>query len=473
MKHKLLALLLVAIMVVTACAPAGTEAPAATEPPPATQAPAVTEPTTAPQPETAGEWGNIDWKQFAGTTLNVLATSMPVAETYKSHVAEFEELTGIKVNFELLNDVDRRKKQLVDFSSGMAEYDVGNIGFSNREEFAQPGYLEELTPYLDNPSLTDKAWYNFGDYPKDVIAAGYADSGELVFIPFTAEYFLLWYRQDIFDQLGLSVPSTIDELETTAKALDDARKAGTISEYAWVEREMPGASESGWNLFCTANRFDVDLVDFKSMTSYVDTPEAKAVLDFYTRMVINYAPPGSANWTWGDIANAFKTKQVAMTTAGNASYAYLEDPAESQVAGIVGYAPPPMAPGGKDPLWVWGWGMNKDSKNKEAAWLFIQWATSPTLMKVMAPSYGCPARQSSYSDPAYVAAMPNQGFIDAQLYMMTKGINPKPQLIAAKWGEAADIVSREMSNIIAGLKSVDQAASDAQAELEKLGYKAP
>jgi ABC-type glycerol-3-phosphate transport system substrate-binding protein len=162
-----------------------------------------------------------------------------------------------------------------------------------------------------------------------------------------------------------------------------------------------------------------------------------------------------------------------MTTAGNASYAYLEDPNESQVAGIVGYAPPPMAPGGKDPLWVWGWGMNKNSESKGASWLFIQWATSPNLMQVIAPEYGCPARQSVYSDPAYVAAMPSQEFIDSQLYMMTKGINPAPQLIHEKWGEAADIISREMSNILAGIKDVDQAAADAQAELEKLGYKAP
>ena len=135
----------------------------------------------------------------------------------------------------------------------------------------------------------------------------------------------------------------------------------------------------------------------------------------------------------------------------------------------------PAGPGGStySGLFTWALGMSKATKNKEAAWLFIEWATSPNLMKVMAPSYGCPARQSSYSDPDYVAAMPNQGFIDAQLYMMTQGVNPKPQLIHAKWAEAADIVSREMSNVIAGIKDVDQAAADAQAELEKLGYKAP
>ena len=121
-------------------------------------------------------WGNIDWVQFKGTQLNVLATSMPVSEVYKSKIAEFEELTGIKVNFELLNDVDRKKKQLVDYASGMGEYDVANVGFSNREEFAQPGYMESLQPYLDNPKLTDKDWYNIDDYPKDVLAGEYPET---------------------------------------------------------------------------------------------------------------------------------------------------------------------------------------------------------------------------------------------------------------------------------------------------------
>lgn len=462
--------LLTLVLALAACVvqvPQVAEAPAAKEPapPPAEEAAALVEP--------AGEWGNIDWQQAAGTTLNVLATAMPVAEVYKQHIAEFEELTGIKVNFELLNDVDRKKRQLVDFSSGTAEFDVGNIGFSNREEFAQPGYLEPLEPYLNDPQLTDPTWYNFEDYPEDVIASGYADSGELVFIPFTAEYFLLWYRQDIFDQLELAVPTNFEELRATAQKLDEARQAGTIKEYAWVERQMPGASEAGWNLFCTANRFDFDFVDFGTQTAYVNTPKGLEVLDYYTSLVKEFGPPGSGNWTWGDIANAFKTGQVAMTTGGNASYTYLENPEESTVAGKVGYAPPPMVPEGRDPLWVWGWGINKDSQNKTGAWLFVQWATSPNLMQQIAPQYGVPARESAYSDPAFIEAMPNQKFIDAQLYMMTKGINPAPQLISAKYAEAADIISREMSNVVAGIKDVPQAANDAQAALEKLGYKAP
>jgi multiple sugar transport system substrate-binding protein len=423
------------------------------------------------QPTVAGSWGNNNWQQFKGKTLNVLATSMPVAETYKSHLAEFQQLTGITVNFELLNDVDRYKKMLVDLSSGNGEYDIGNIGFTNREAFAGPGYLEPLETYLNDTKVTDKAWYNLADYPKDVIAAGYSN-GKLVFIPFTAEYFLFWYRKDIFQSLNLTVPKTFDELTTTAQKLDDARQADTITAYAWAERELPGFSEAGWNLFCTASRFNFNFIDYDKMITYVNTQMGRHVLDYYTSMIMKYAPPGTGNWSWGEIAQAFKSDQVAMTTGGNASYATIEDPAASKVAGKVGYAPPPMAPGGRDPLWVWGWGINKASKNKGAAWLFVQWATSPTLIKAMAPGYGCPARQSSYADPDYVKAMPSKEFIDAQLYMLTKGINPSPPMVSGKYNETADIVSKEMSNIIAGIKDVNTAAADADAALIKLGYTA-
>jgi len=34
----------------------------------------------------SGNWGNINWQQFKGKQLNVLATAMPVSETYKKHL---------------------------------------------------------------------------------------------------------------------------------------------------------------------------------------------------------------------------------------------------------------------------------------------------------------------------------------------------------------------------------------------------
>ena len=373
----------------------------------------------------------------------------------------------------MLNDGDRKNAQLVDFKAGSAKYDVSNVGISNREEFVAGDYLEPLQAYLDNPSLTDADYYNMADYPKDVIAGGYSNDGTLVYIPYTAEYFLLWYREDIFDQLGLEAPKDTldhDELKTTAAAIEAARAAGEVDTYAFIERTMSGSGEAGWDMFCTANRLSVDLMDFENDKALINTEGGIELMDYYSGMCVDYGPPGSGNWAWTDVNASFSEGLVAMVCGGNAGAPGAADPEQSKVADKINFAPVPMNAGGKDPLWEWGWSINAASKQKDAAWLLVQWMTSPTLMQKMAPQYGCPARESVYSDPDYIAAMPSQEFIDAQLYMMTDGINPSPSLLSAKYGEAADIISKEMNNVVAGIKDAAQACADAEAELVKIGY---
>jgi ABC-type glycerol-3-phosphate transport system substrate-binding protein len=185
-------------------------------------------------------------------------------------------------------------------------------------------------------------------------------------------------------------------------------------------------------------------------------------------------PPGAGNWTWPDIGKAFSQGQIAMTVAGNAGYGQLEDPETSLVAGITGYAPPPLDNGGLDPLWEWGWAINADAANKDAAWLFVQWATSPTLMKQISPQFGVPARTSIYSDPDYLAAMPSQEFVDSQAWMLENGVDPKaPHLMSPDYGLVADIISAEMNAVVAGQQDAETAVKNAAAELEKAGYPSP
>lgn len=80
-----------------------------------------------------------------------------------------------------------------------------------------------------------------------------------------------------------------------------------------------------------------------------------------------------------------------------------EDPAKSKVAGKVGYALVPAGPGGKSyaGLWTWALGINKATKNKEAAWLFVEWATSQRTLLNATVGYRNynPSRQSVTNDP--------------------------------------------------------------------------
>jgi len=391
------------------------------------------------------EWGNIDWRQFEGTELHGINFIMPIQEVYDNRLAEFEELTGIKVDFEYVDANSFAQKIIADFASGMGQYDVVSVGLSYREEYVAGNYLEDLNNYLNNPDLTDLEWYNLDDYPEDVLQGGISSTGVLVDIPYTAEYYLLWYLKDVFEQLNLKVPETWDEYVETAKALDDAREAGEITAYAHWDRL--NATEAGWSMFCSASRQGINLMDFENNVALINSDKGREFMNWYTDWGINYGPPGSITWLWSELAQAFSQGQLAMTIGGNTSYYYVEDETTSEVAGNVGYAHPILKDGGKDPMWQWGWGLNSASKNKDAAWLFIQWATSPNLITKIAPEFACPARLSPYSDPVFLEAMPNQEFIDAEMWMLQNGTNSESPVFHKNFGEAQDIIARSLSEI--------------------------
>jgi multiple sugar transport system substrate-binding protein len=69
----------------------------------------------------------------------------------------------------------------------------------------------------------------------------------------------------------------------------------------------------------------------------------------------------------------------------------------------VGYALIPVGPGGKTQsgLWTWALGISKATKNKDAAWLFVQWATAQQTLLNATIGYRNynPSRISVTNDP--------------------------------------------------------------------------
>ncbi|MDT5106659.1 MAG: multiple sugar transport system substrate-binding protein, partial [Mycobacterium sp.] len=50
--------------------------------------------------------GGFDWKKASGQTINILQTPHPYQLSYQPLLAEFTELTGIKVNVDLVPEAD-------------------------------------------------------------------------------------------------------------------------------------------------------------------------------------------------------------------------------------------------------------------------------------------------------------------------------------------------------------------------------
>ena len=97
----------------------------------------------------------------------------------------------------------------------------------------------------------------------------------------------------------------------------------------------------------------------------------------------------------------FQSGKVAMWTDASVFIANVSDPAKSQVADKFGIAAVPAGPAGNKTYLVvpWSIAIGGQSKNKDAAWKFLQWAASKDLAKRALISGMAMARSSAWKDP--------------------------------------------------------------------------
>ena len=111
----------------------------------------------------------IDMKQQSGEAITVMLVSHPFVDSIKPHISEFEELTGIKVNLDVLPEGSGTEKLLADLSSRAGTIDVFMTSPLSNWQYATAGWIEDLDPYLENASLTDAAAYDVGDFFQGVL----------------------------------------------------------------------------------------------------------------------------------------------------------------------------------------------------------------------------------------------------------------------------------------------------------------
>jgi multiple sugar transport system substrate-binding protein len=156
-----------------------------------------------------------------------------------------------------------------------------------------------------------------------------------------------------------------------------------------------------------------------------------------------------------------------------------ENPDKSQVVGKVGYAVPPEGPNGEPPktnVWAWSIAMSAASKNKTAAWLWLQWASSKDILTRTAVKGNInPCRVSVANSKEVSDYMKNWGdYQKTYVYLLDK-------VVAMRWApmkeqaEVGDRWSVAVQEVLLNEKSakdaLDSAAADINKIIEKAGYK--
>lgn len=325
----------------------------------------------------------INWRRAEGQTLSIGLNKHPFTESLLPLIPQFRELTGIRVEYLILPEAEYFTKLVADLSQQRGEFSVIMTGPMRNWQYVPPNWISPLDEFLSDNRLTDPAWFNMADFYPGLIAAnrwngttgGGVGQGPLYSIPVLAETYILAYRKDIFDQHNIKVPTTMEEMAEAARQVK--RHAGIPGI---VARGTPSVATvatgfiSGLKSYSDGQWSELD----GNLKGNFHDPRSIRYTELWVDMVRESGPPNWANMQWYDAMEAFTAGQAGMIADADFFAANYEDPSKSRVAGKVGYALIPAGPAGKTyaGLWTWALGINRATRNKEAAWLFLQWATA-------------------------------------------------------------------------------------------------
>ena len=352
-------------------------------------------------PALAQSGGAFNWKKQAGTTLRVVTLKFPLSEIQQKRLDDFQQLTGIKVEWEALPEDLWRQKVKVEHLAGATDLDVFLSYYAQEgQQFLASGWYADTAPMMRDASLTnpDFAWNDFIPTVRD----GATVEGKIPIIPDRAQALpILYYRRDLFEQFKLSRPQTWDDVRNAAKVIHE----GTNKQVFGIVLRGKGAAATSM-LAPVLYDFGGRWADRTTGDVTLNTPEARAGFDWWGSILRQYGPPGSVNNHWAEVTGIFSQGRAAMVYDDITFATIFSDPAKSTVAGKVGYAPAPTGPHSagwrKEPPIApnaTGLAISSLGKKKEAAWLLVQYMSDRTTSQRYMLQGGLGARQSAWSDP--------------------------------------------------------------------------
>lgn len=422
--------------------------------------------TAAPpanDPETLEGWGANMRELYDGVEITIAAHSHPSIEAFRTMDADFTALTGIKVNWDVMEQTSLKNKQLLDFTSNTGIYDVHLVDPFAQAEFVDKGVIAPLDTYLDDPAAVP-GWFDYAD-----IVPAYSSvdefGGEVFGLPIAGETRFLGYRTDLFEEHGKTPPTTMDEFLELAEYFN-GKEDGL---YGIAMRAQRGI-HFGSGLMSIMYPLTDGFIDQETGEATMDDPEMVAALQYYVDL-LSYGPPDIANYTHEEALSAFASGRTAMWFDASAIAPRLLDPEQSDIADVVDFVTPPDGPKGEAAA-IAGWRMALASKSKNpgAAMALMTYLAS----KEMAPTYvaagGVPTRVSQFSAPSTPSEEKIFPVVLASLDKAKAAADRGVSYVPANpnLGQIMDRIGYYGSLAQAGELTVQEAAEQAQAELVEL-----
>ena len=402
-----------------------------------------------------GVYAQDRYAKYRGQTVVMNIPAHPHYDAMTKILPEFTAETGIKVELDKIAIGRMKDKQLLEMSKPQGDYDLACYIVMWKGEYVKKNLVVELEPFFKNAALADPN-YDMGDIVKGYLEnlglvggkKGYlpGPGAKLYGLPYGAETSVLAYRKDLFEQHGFKAPTTYTEFQamlaplkakTGIGALTSRGQAGHQCVHAWLLHLNPMGGDvfdDNWN-----NTFN--------------KPEGIAALKFL-KEVSDTGPAGIPGYGQGEMMNAFLQGQSAMYLDSIVIMTQANDPAKSKIGGKVGYALHPK--GVKYASQSGGLGLTipKNAKNKDAAFLLMQWLTSKSADLKVVKAGGSATRTSTINNADVLKQYPEFAILKEQL----KYVDPDWRPIIAEWDEInIQALGVAVSEALTGKKTAEEA----------------
>lgn len=391
-------------------------------------------------------------------TVNAVLENQPFTRALTPYIPEFEKQTGITVNVQTYSEQQSRQKILITLQAHSPAMDVFmSLPSLEGEEYAKADYYQQLDSYVSDPKMTP-ASYQFSGFSKPLLDSERID-GHIIGIPINVEGPVIFYRTDLFKQYGISVPNTLSQLLADAKIIM-TKSGGKI--YPIAGRGIDSALPYTFGPF-----FHNEGLQWLSPSGQPNfgKPGAVQAISTYATLVGKYGPPGVVNNSFTQSSALFAQGKVAMELDSTNEILSVTAPGSSQVLGKIGVFNIPAGPGGSHPTVLnWGLSMSRYAAHKDAAWKFIQWATSPQMQLKLALSGIASPRAAVAQSPAYQATLktPLQKQWQQALNTIIATGNPQVGPPTVNESQARLVIGDAVDRVMLGEENATTAAAQIQ-----------
>ncbi len=397
-----------------------------------------------------------------GSTITFLAANVPETPFVQQFAPLFTQETGIKVNIVTQPEDVEASKANIAFAAQSSDYDIihgSGFGAFAYAWFLQ-GFLEDMTPYVQKTP----SGYSYDDI-LPVVRNLMTYNGSLFCLPYGTIDWLYFYRTDLLP----SAPKTVADVISAADKLNNPPSlygftaAGTPNIYSFFTWEGYLWAEGG---------------DWIDPTNFHPTLNTQAAINA-TKDLLALAKD-APSFTSTDLptsATYMAQGVVAQETNGATWYPLSIIGKDSKVIGKTSYAPFPKAVSQPHMLASITNSISKFSKNKDAAWSFISFISSPRIVQsIFNANYGSLIRTSALNNADNKKKDPfTFDYLGWLASAVPAGTNLGAPVVAERILPAVprspdfiDIVVKNLAQVFAGTSSVQDALNAAQSSATQL-----